>query len=164
MRPASAFALTLLVAGCHGGFRDGVFVKDGVRYEVRQPSDQWRQVSLAGNDLAFVSNDSGHSIAVNSTCEDYGDPPLSVLVRHLLIGFTDRVQVSQVPGTLDGRESLTAHYTAKLDGVPVELLMVVMKKDGCVFDFTYVAPAGRFDEKRAAFDQLLAHFKAGAAK
>ena len=164
MRLVPVLAVAALLGGCHGGLRDGVFAKEGVRYEIGQPYGQWRQVGLAGNDLAFVANDSGHSIAVNSTCRDFGDPPLEVLINHLLIGFTDRVQVSQTPGVLDGRSCLTAHYTAKLDGVPVELLLVVMKKDTCVYDFTYVSPSGRFDEKRAAFDQLLSHFKTEAPK
>ena len=164
MRPALLLVPAMLLAACHGGFKDGVFVKDGVRYEVKPPPETWRQVSLEGNDLAFVAPGSGHSIAVNSTCRDTGDPPLEVLVMHLLIGFTDRVRVSQEPGMLDGRASLAARYTAKLDGVPVELFLVVTKKDGCVYDFSYVSPEGRFDEQRAAFDSLVAHFKTGGER
>ena len=36
---------------------------------------------------------------------------------------------------------------------------VVMKKDGCVYDFSYVAPPGQFDGERNVFDAMLAKFK-----
>jgi hypothetical protein len=79
------------------------------------------------------------------------------------MGFTDRQTVSQSRGTLDGREALRTQLAARLDGVPVELVLVVMKKDGCVYDFTYLSPVGRLAERVAAFDRLLADFHAGSS-
>jgi hypothetical protein len=49
---------------------------------------------------------------------------------------------------------------ARLDGVPVELILVVLKKDGCVYDFTWV---GRTSGQEHVFEQMLANFHAGAA-
>lgn len=111
------------------------------------------------NDLAFMAKDSTHSMAINSTCEGHEDAPLAVLTQHLLMGFTDRTRVSQELRPMDGRESLQSHYQARLDGVPIELLLVVMKKDGCVYDLTYLAPKGRFDEKLDSFERLLQQFR-----
>ncbi|MHB8873908.1 MAG: hypothetical protein ACYC8T_09515 [Myxococcaceae bacterium] len=161
MRPVLLLlALAPGLAACHGGLREGVFTKEGVRYEVGAKPAQWRQLELEDNDLAFVA-DSGHSIAVNSTCRNHGDPSLEVLTQHLIMGFTDRTRVAQEPGSIDGRASLGSHYTARLDGVPIELMLVVMKKDGCIYDFTYLSPQGRFEEKRPAFESLLSRFKTG---
>ena len=42
MRRALSLVPALLLAGCHGGLRDGVFVKDGVRYEVGRIPEKWR--------------------------------------------------------------------------------------------------------------------------
>ena len=60
---------------------------------------------------------------------------------------------------MDGREALESRVEAKLDGVPVDLVLVVMKKDGCIYDFTYVSPPGRVDERKRDFDQLVKNFK-----
>jgi hypothetical protein len=76
------------------------------------------------------------------------------------MGFTEREELSQQLLPLDGREALRSRHTAKLDGVPVELELVVLKKDGCVFDFTYVAPPGQAEARMADFDALLAGFHA----
>jgi hypothetical protein len=129
-----------------------------VRYRIGEVPAGWQQVSLSGNDLAFLSRSSGHSLAINATCEDTDDPTLPVLTRHLLMGFTARATVDETTVSLDGREGLRSHVTARLDGVPVELLLLVLKKDGCVYDFTYLSPQGRFEEQRSAFEGLLAGF------
>jgi len=150
----------LVMAGCRtAGFQDGVFAKPGVRYALTPPSEGWKPVAVEGNDLAWFSTSSDHSLAVDSTCSQGEDAPLEVLTNHLLMGFTERQRLSQEKEPLDGRESLHSLYTAKMDGVPVELELVVLKKDGCVYDFVYVSPPGRAAEKHAAFDALVRGFK-----
>ncbi len=149
-----------LASGCrHGELRGTVFTKSGVQYRIGEVPPGWTQVSLQENDIALMSSATGHSIAINSTCEGYEDAPLPVLTQHLLMGFTDRNLIRQETAMLDGRESLRSHYTAKLDGVPVELLLVVMKKNGCIYDFTYLSPVGQFDQKVADFEQVLQGFR-----
>ncbi|XXF78407.1 hypothetical protein P2318_01235 [Myxococcaceae bacterium GXIMD 01537] len=149
-------------AGCRRiTFEDSVLAKPQVRYRVGELPPGWRRVVLADNDLAFTEDGhTGRAIAVNATCEGHDDPPLPVLLRHLLMGFTEREEKEQRMMVLDGREALRARYTAKLDGVPVELDLVVLKKDGCVHDFSYVAPVGQADARRADFDAVLAGFHA----
>jgi len=154
------FAAGLSGACRHGELRNGVYAKPGLRYRVGELPPDWKQVGIRENDLAFLSTDKAHSMAVNATCEGHEDASLQVLTQHLLMGFTDRQLVNQETRPLDGRDSLRSHYTAKLDGVPIELLLVVMKKDGCVYDFAYLSPRGRFDEKLADFERLLDQFKA----
>jgi hypothetical protein len=49
--------------------------------------------------------------------------------------------------------------TARLDGVPTSLVLVVLKKNGCVHDFTYVSPRGEETKYQKEFDALVAGFK-----
>lgn len=135
-------------------------VKPDVTYEVGQIASGWRRVKLADNDLAFVSETSGHSMGINALCEGHDDPPLPVLIQHLLIGFTERRQLEEKAVWLDNREGLRARYEARLDGVPIEMLFTVLKKDGCVYDFTYLSPEGRFEERLADYEALVLGFHA----
>jgi hypothetical protein len=149
----------LLLLAC-SGLDHGVFVKDHLRYRVAAPTGPgWRLASMQDNDLAWVSSDDGEMLAMNATCADHGDPSLEVLTSHLLLGFTDREQEEQRTETVDGREALRSRYRARLDGVPVDLELLVLKKNGCVHDFTFVAPLGLRAVHRAAFDALVAGFK-----
>jgi hypothetical protein len=156
-------ALGLLFLAC-SGFDHGVFVKNRLRYRLAAPeSPAWRSIGLQDNDLAWVARDNGELLAANSTCTDHGDPSLEVLTNHLLIGFEDRELDDQRPITLDGREALRSRYKARLDGVPVELEVVVLKKNGCIHDFTFVAPLGLKAVHLADFDALVQSFAQEAA-
>jgi hypothetical protein len=164
-RPALVATVLLAALSCAGPrLEGGVFAKEGVRYRVGELERSWRPVKVADNDVAYASNDSSHSLAVNSTCEGHGDASLEVLTEHLLMGFTDKERVSEERRLLDGRDSLRTRYRARLDGVPVEMELVVLKKDGCVFDFTYLSPPGRLEEKRGSFEEVLKAFHAEASR
>jgi hypothetical protein len=156
-------ALLVLPAtpGCRRvSFEDSVYSKPQVSYRIGELPQHWQRVFVEGNDLAFSEADTGRALSINSTCEGHDDPPLPVLTRHLLMGFTEREEQSQQLISLDGREAMRSRHTAKLDGVPVELELVVLKKDGCVFDFTYVAPPGQAEARMADFEALLSGFHA----
>jgi hypothetical protein len=147
-------------SACSGHhYRDGIVKKGDLEYRFAPLGPGWKYLSLSENDAAFYSPGTGHSIAVNATCRGHEDAPLEVLTQHLLMGFTDRVKVEQDKEPMAQREALRSHYMAKLDGVPVELLLVVLKKDNCVYDFTYVSPPGRLAEKEPDFERVVQSFR-----
>jgi hypothetical protein len=147
--------------GCRGGLAGGMYRRDdGVMYRVVEPAGaQWRRVNFDDNDLAWLAGGSGHLIAMNATCTGHEDPPLDVLTNHLVIGFTDRQFLSKTPLQLDGRDALRSRVDAKLDGVPTSLDLVVLKKNGCVHDFTYVSPRGQEGKYQRDFDALVSGFR-----
>lgn len=151
--------LLLLPAGC-GGAR----ARPDGGYRVGAMPAPWRQLKVEDNDLGYFIDATGHTMAVNATCEGHQDPPLEVLTRHLLMGFTEQQLRAQSHQPVDGREALRSRYGAKLDGVPVELLLVVLKKDGCVYDFSYIAPPALFERHAADFDRLVSGFHTGASR
>ena len=76
-----------------------------------------------------------------------------------MIGFTERELVEEERVPMDGREALRTQFNAKLDGVPRQILLQILKKDGCVYDFGLITPPGpSFDEALPDFDQVLAGF------
>lgn len=153
--------LSLLALACsHGRLKGDVYEKGNMRYHVaRLDSAHWKQVGVSGNDLAFVSREGGFLMALNSSCKDYGDPPLEVLMQHLLMGFTEREKLQSERMVLDGREGLRTRYVAKMDGVARELDLFVFKKDGCVFDLSYIAPMGKGEVWRSEFERMLSEFQ-----
>jgi hypothetical protein len=155
--------LLLALAGC-AGLRDGRYSDGSTKYRIGPIPESWQQLHVTGNDVTYLSRDSGHSLSVNATCEDHDDPPLKVLTQHLLMGFTARETISQTTQRMVDREALRTHVRAALDGVPVELELVVLKKDGCVYDFTYVSPEGQLAAREAVFEQVLANFQTGDAR
>ncbi len=147
-------------SACGGGLAQGLYTKGALAYRVVEPpAGEWRRVAFADNDLAWMNGATGHVLAMNAVCEGHEDPGLDVLTTHLLFGFTDRELVTRRPLELDGREALRSVYRAKLDGVPTHLDLVVLKKNGCVHDLTYVSPGGREATHQALFDAMVAGFR-----
>ncbi len=158
---SAAWAVALIwasLAACAPQLEAGQLIKGAYHYALVGPDErEWRRAKFAENDVAWV-RESGHVLAFNATCRDHGDPSLDVLTQHLLMGFADKALVSHDTFWLDGRDALRTVHAASLDGVRVELTLVVLKKDECVNDFAYVAPYGRAAEQRPQFEALVASF------
>jgi hypothetical protein len=121
------------------------------------PAD-WERVEIPGNDAAWHDPGSNGVVHVDHSCERSQDAPLASLVQHLLIGFTEREYVTEETIPFDGREARHVVVRARLDGVPMNIELYVMKKDGCVFDLGYVARPERFEQAQPAFRAFVAGF------
>jgi hypothetical protein len=156
-----ALAFSFVALGCGGGgvFVEGVYRDDEAHYRVGELGEGWDDVSVRQNDLAWHHEGHGAVVQVNATCDPGNDTPLSSLTQHLLIGFTDRELVSSDLIPLDGREALRSHVIARLDGVPRELLLYVLKKDDCTYDFALIAPNDeRFTRAQPEFERMVTGF------
>lgn len=156
-----AACLTVASLGCGGAtsFHGNVFRTEDTTYTVGLPGDTFHRIDINGqNDLAWADG-RGNVMQVNSSCDPTLDIPLIALTNQLLIGFTERDVREQQLVAMTGREALRTHAVAKLDGVPRELTLTVLKKNGCVFDFALVAaPGADFTSASAEYDRLLAGF------
>jgi hypothetical protein len=161
-----ALAVVALCSGCGGApsFRQGVYRDGDVHFRIGHLSAQWERVEVAGNDLSFHREGISGVIAVNGDCDRAKDPPLRQLLMQLVIGFTDREVVLEELLPLDGREAMHSVIQARLDGVPMMLDLFVLKKDECLYDFSYVAPPRHFEEARAEYEAFVGAFRAPARR
>jgi len=146
-------------AGCGHAqtFDEGIFRKDGVAVRVGPVPPGWRRIGVDGADLAFRDDERSGSALFDMRCGKHDDDaPLSVLTSHLIMGTTEREFDAQDTVPFDGREALHTLLRAKLDGVPMQYDIYVMKKDGCLYDLVYVAPPGRFADGAADFERFAA--------
>jgi hypothetical protein len=122
-----------------GTLQNGVYRGEQTSYQIGPVGSDWTPVTVGHqNDLAWHNEAKGAVMHADSDC----DPGLDIPV---------------VP--MDGREALRTHFTAKLDGVPRDILLQILKKDDCVYDFGLITPPGpSFDEALADFDAMLAGF------
>ncbi|HEY8090660.1 MAG TPA: hypothetical protein VIF09_22515 [Polyangiaceae bacterium] len=159
-------ALAAGVAGCGGhvaAFEGGVLRKGEVAVRLGPVPQVWRPVQVQGADLAFHDARGGSAMFDVRCGQRDDDAPLSILTEHLIMGTTERDFSSQETVPFDGREALHTLMRAKLDGVPMQYDLYVMKKDGCVYDVVYVVPPDRFTEGEADFDRFARGMHASSA-
>ena len=150
-------------AGCGHAqtFDEGIFRKDGVAVRVGPVPPGWRRIGVDGADLAFRDDERSGSALFNVRCgQRDDDAPLTVLTNHLVMGTTEREFDAQDTVPFDGREALHSLLRAKLDGVPMQYDIYVMKKDGCLYDLVYVAPPARFSAGAADFERFATGLRA----
>jgi hypothetical protein len=151
------------LAGCSpSGFDGQTFRQGDVAFRVGEVPAAWRlldsevtEAELAS--FAFRDDQDLATIGVAGRCgRDGDDVPLRALTQHLVLGFTDRAIQTEEELQLDGRQALRTEMSASLDGVPKYLVFVVVKKDGCVYDFWRVADRPMQSE---SFDRFVAGFR-----
>jgi hypothetical protein len=154
-------ALAGLVAGAlascgHAQLLDnGVLHKGALRVELGPVPAGWQPLRIEGADVAYRDPAHDGSTLVNVRCDRRDDDaPLSALTEHLIMGTTEREMESEETLPFDGREARHTRMRAKLDGVPMQYDIYVMKKDGCVYDLVYVAPPDRFADGAADFERF----------
>lgn len=138
-------------------FQNGVFRNEDVAFRVGPIPAHWAAIEEEQPDpelatFAFRNPQGPATIGVAARCRRDGDDvPLRALTQHLYLGFTDRETRAEREFTLDGRAALRTEMVASLDGVPKDLTFVVLKKDGCVYDFWRVAANAAPDADFDAF-------------
>lgn len=127
------------LAGCalFGGGGEGSWARSQA-YTVTPPAG-WRKREPVDSDKAFQLS-SGSIATVTSSCHRHPDASLPLLTKHLLFG-TREVNIEKRENlTIDGTEGLLSKLTASMDGSKFHMILVVARKEGCVFDFSLVSP------------------------
>jgi hypothetical protein len=154
----SAIALVALAACATSSFSGGVFRNSETAYRVGPLDASWVRDKPTDCNLAW-RNPAGGTIMVNALCEGIRDVPLDVLTNQALFGLDQKQEHSRETITLDGRAAQRTRLSAALDGVPVELDLVVLKKDGCTYDLQLVAGPKVFADREADFWQFVQGFE-----
>jgi hypothetical protein len=143
---ASGMCAALGCASSH--FNGTEFRADDIAFRLEYVPPNWRRIEINDTALAFRDDADETTTAINGRCgRDAEDVPLRSLTQHLFLQFTDRQLEEQRLLPLDGREALETRMVARLDGVPKHFHVVVLKKDGCVYDFLQIANQARDPEQ-----------------
>jgi hypothetical protein len=159
----SCFGVAIWLAGlaaCGGPTFDGsVYRGDGYAFKVPKSPGSWTRLDVDAGALAFRDEANDATIAVSGRCKvDGEDVPLRSLTQHLFIQFTEREILKEEVVPFDGREAMHTVVVAKLDGVPNQFDVWILKKDGCVYDLYYIAPPARFEVGVGAFRDFVKGF------
>lgn len=159
-----SFATAFSCLGCGKSAFDGrTFQAEDVAFRIGPLPSTWQKLDIEGARLAYRDPHTDTIISVSARCgRESDDVPLEALTKHLFIEFTEREIVDQRKFQLDGREALGTTIRAKLDGVPRRFRVVVLKKDGCVYDLSEIATSKANAQSDAVFEGVVAGFAAAA--
>lgn len=145
--------------GGSGAYEQSVYRDRLVTFAVDPPGDEFERIHVESESGLAWANDEAAVLQAHARCDRSLDIPLAALKAHLLIGFTEREEIEERLVPMDSREALETHLRAKIDGVTRELMLRVLKKDGCVYDLALIAPPGEsFERARGGYERLVESF------
>ena len=155
MRSLALAAVLAIGCGHSASFEGGVLHKGDLSVHFGPVPAGWTRIDVQGADVAYRDEGREGSALFDVRCNDRdNDAPLAALTEHLIAGTTARDYQRQDTLPFDGREALHTLLGAKLDGVPMQYDIFVMKKDGCVYDLIYVAPPDHFAQGAEGFERF----------
>jgi hypothetical protein len=150
-----------LATACSGGsaIKGDKFSDGTVAYEVSDPGEGWSEINVDNANVAWIHDATAAALLVNSHCEGVEDANLQVLTRHLTIGMDDRKVLEEKTIEASRRQALMTTLTATIDGVQRKLRILVLKKDGCVYDVVLSANPDHWEVAVEGFDRVVTRFE-----
>ena len=130
--------LLLLVTSCSvtGPLREDRSVSNFIFPE---PFKGWKVLPPSEGAQRLYQHVSGSILSVSSLCDRYATAPLSRLVRNPLTPLGAYKELESKKLRIADRDAEQLHVSGSLDGVKVEVVMIVLRKNECVFDFSLQA-------------------------
>lgn len=141
-------------------YRDGwVYMSDKTHYTVGSLPASWERMRVPAYSIAFHNPLFRTTIATDAFCEKTAnDLSLNILTNHLVTGVENFDRVSSKEFWLDERGALRTLVTGTVEGVPLAYDVVVIKKNGCVFDFMCISPLDMRSSVSADFEKFYEGF------
>ena len=116
-----------------------VYIQGGGFYKVGKLPQGWERMHASSKAISFYNKSYDSSITTDVFCgREFSDRPLEVLAGEFAsalankkVIFTDNIMLSE-------RGALRLSVSGKMDGVDVGMDIVVVKRNGCNFDFVAV--------------------------
>lgn len=152
--------LAIALGGCVSvSLPSGVGKKsEAVRFDA--PAAPFRELAAPSADRAWVNEATGNTISFLSDCNEKIDPALSQLQDEALNVLEKRDLGEQKTLTYNGREAILSSAAGDLDGVPVRMKVLTLKKNACSYTIMYTGVAAQFDKDASAFSKFLDGFRA----
>ncbi|MFZ5482047.1 MAG: hypothetical protein ACOZNI_35125 [Myxococcota bacterium] len=130
------------------------------RYDVPPPGKGWHLVEPGGADHAWFNKELGAVIYTDSNCGPrFDELAAEDLATELVAGLREEERIRDETIALAGREGVLRVHRGKLDGVPMQLGFVVINRDACTYDFTYLASPDTFDAGFEAWEKVWRGFR-----
>ncbi|WP_295901902.1 hypothetical protein [uncultured Bdellovibrio sp.] len=124
------------------------------------PGSPFKDMSGGNSDKAWISERTGNTISYLSECGSSSEPTLQQLETDSLGALSDLHILKSDEVSFNGRAARESISQGKIDGVPVQVALVVFKKNGCSYTLSYGGVEKQFSSEQKYFENFKQNFKA----
>ncbi|WII72403.1 hypothetical protein QJS83_00795 [Bdellovibrio sp. 22V] len=152
--------MSLLLGSCVSVKLPGGKVTSAKDVTFTAPPSPFQEIKADSSDKAWLSGKTGNTISFLSECGGGADPSLEQLEVDSL-GAINKVKVLQSDETMfNGRAARQSTAQGQIDGVSVQMALLVFKKNGCNYTLSYGGVAKQFSVEEDVFEKFKQSFKA----
>lgn len=124
------------------------------------PGGPFKEIKATNADKTWLSSRTGNTISFLSECGNAADPSLQTLESESLSALGKINTVSSKIFDYNGRAARNSVSTGEVDGVPVQLELLVFKKNGCNYTLSYGGVMKQYEAEHGIFEAFKQNFKA----
>ena len=143
------------------GYEPGRVITEKSSYGVGLLPSEWVKIKIGKYKTAAFYNEAYKStIETDAFCgQSYDDATLKVLTTHLYFDLQKQKIRWQKNFMLDERGALRSVTDGTVDGVPIVLDTVIIKKDSCLFDLALISDPGLYSKAAVDFEAFFKGFR-----
>ncbi len=136
-----------------------VFITHDRWYYVGKLPEGWQDLKTGARTASWYNPEFLSTISTDVLCEmSTGDRPLESVAGDIVAAIDDRTVTDSQEFSLDGRGALRETVSGSVDGVPLMMEAVVLKKNNCSFNMAVIAPPEEMPNVRPIFDEFVHGF------
>jgi hypothetical protein len=132
-----------------------VYRDSAQKFQVRVPPAPWASRPLDGAAVSVELPDRHTGMALLADCQSPEPGELPWVARHLFFGLQERRLQDRQAVRLHDTPGVRTRVSATLDGQPVLVEGLTLRRAGCLYDFIYVAPPDVFPHRRDDFEAFV---------
>lgn len=125
-----------------------------------EPKGDFKEYKTQSSDKTWISHNTGNAIAYFSECNDPSDASLSVIQRESLATLAQSEVIESKLTTFNDREALWTYARGIMEGIRVDVQLMIFKKNQCTYSLSYVGREKSFKKEVDQFDNFVKSFKA----
>lgn len=125
-----------------------------------EPLAPFKEMKTINADKAWINEKSGNTISFLSECGNSNEPTLQQLENESLSSLSKLERLHEEEITYNGRSAILSKNKGELDGVPIQISLLVFKKNGCSYTISFGGVASKASQDEKNFQYFKENFKA----
>jgi hypothetical protein len=152
--------MILLMSGCVSVELPNTKTTSAKDVQWNAPATPFKEIKASNADKTWLSSRTANTISFLSECGNAADPSLQTLESESLSALGKIETVNSKDFEFNGRAARNSVSAGEVDGVPVQLELLVFKKNGCNYTLSYGGVKKQFDGEHKIFEDFKTNFKA----
>lgn len=152
--------MSLLLSSCVSVKIGGAKGTPATGVSFQAPTNPFKEIKSESADQAWLSARTGNTISFLSECGNPADAGLSQIENESLAALSELKIIKTEDATFNERAARRTIAQGQVDGVSVQISLLIFKKNGCNYTLTYGGVTKQFSAEENIFQQFQSQFKA----